>query len=82
MVASPLARGLFHGAIAESGSSAGALGLMGVRLMADQEAIGVKFAKAKGVKLLAELRKMPWQQLIAPVPGYPRAPMLLHISSG
>jgi para-nitrobenzyl esterase len=68
LTASPLARGLFQRAIAESGSSVGG-GPMGGRKLADQEQNGVKFAAAKGVKSLAELRAMSWQDLTAPVAG-------------
>jgi para-nitrobenzyl esterase len=69
LVASPLAKGLFHGAIAESGSSVGGLGLMGARTLADQEQVGVRFAEAKGAHSLAELRKMSWKEITAPVTG-------------
>jgi para-nitrobenzyl esterase len=69
LVASPLARGLFHGAIAESGSSVGGLGLMNSRSLADQEKIGLRFAEAKGAHSLADLRKMSWQELTSPISG-------------
>ena len=69
LVASPLAKGLFQGAIAESGSSVGRLGLMGANSLAAQEQAGVRFADAKGAKSIADLRKMSWQELMAPVPG-------------
>lgn len=68
LTASPLARGLFRGAVAESGSSVDA-GPMGSRLLADQEQIGLKFAAAKGAKSLAALRAMPWKDLVTPIPG-------------
>ncbi len=71
LVASPLAKGLFHGAIAESGSSVGGLGLMGARTLADQEQAGVRFVEAKGAKSLADLRAMPSKDLVAPIPGTP-----------
>jgi para-nitrobenzyl esterase len=69
LVASPLAKGLFHGAIAESGSSVNGLGLMSARTLAEQEKLGVKFAEAKGAHSLADLRKMSWQELTAPIAG-------------
>jgi para-nitrobenzyl esterase len=69
LVASPLAKGLFHGAIAESGSSVGRLGLMGAATLAAQEQTGVRFAEAKGAKSIAELRKLGWKELIVPVQG-------------
>jgi hypothetical protein len=68
LTASPLVKGLFSGAIAESGSSVGA-GPMGPRTLADQEQLGVKFPAAKGAQSLAALRAMPWKDLIAPIPG-------------
>jgi para-nitrobenzyl esterase len=69
LVASPLAKGLFHGAIAESGSSVGGLGLMGARTLADQEQAGVRFAEAKGTHSVADLRKLSWKELTAPATG-------------
>jgi para-nitrobenzyl esterase len=66
MVASPLAKGLIRGAIAESGSSystgAGAT-------LAAAEQTGVKFAEAKGAHSLADLRKMSAQDVFAPLLG-------------
>ncbi len=69
LVASPLAKGLFHGAIAESGSSVNGLGLMNARTLAEQEKQGLRFAEAKGAHSLADLRKMSWKELTAPVQG-------------
>ena len=46
LVASALAKGLFHGAIAQSGSSVAALA--STRRLAEQEQTGVKFAESKG----------------------------------
>jgi para-nitrobenzyl esterase len=69
LVASPLAKGLFQGAIAESGSSVGRLGLMGANTLAAQEEAGVHFAEAKGATSIADLRKLSWEQLTAPVQG-------------
>jgi para-nitrobenzyl esterase len=66
MVASPLAKGLFRGAIAESGSS---YGTGNIRTLAEAEQAGVKFADARGAHSLADLRKMSWQELFAPVQG-------------
>jgi len=67
LVASPLAKGLFRGAIAESGSTVS--GLMSGRKLADQEALGVRFAEAKGSRSLAELRRLPASELTAAIPG-------------
>lgn len=71
LVASPLAKGLFSGAIAESGSSVTGLGLMNARTLAQQEQTGVTFANAKGAHSLADLRKLSWKELSAPVQGVP-----------
>ena len=67
LTASPLAKGLFQRAIAQSGSSIGGMGLMGTRALADSEQDGVRFATAKGAKSVADLRAMSAQQLTAPV---------------
>jgi para-nitrobenzyl esterase len=67
LTASPLAKGLFHRAIAESGSSVGR-GL-GEATLAEVEAGGVKWAEAKGAKSLEELRALPWQKIQEPVQG-------------
>jgi len=66
LTASPLAKGLFQRAIAESGSSVDG---RGQRPLAEQEQDGVKFAQAKGAQSLAALRAMSWENLVAPVPG-------------
>lgn len=71
LIASPLAKGLFHGAIAQSGSSVTGLGLMNTRPLVDQEQMGVKFAEAKGAHSLADLRKLSWKDLTTPVAGTP-----------
>lgn len=66
LVASPLAKGLFARAIAESGIALSRAG--GTRL--DQaEKAGAAFAEAKGAKSIADLRAMSWQQLTAPMQG-------------
>ena len=69
LVASPLAKGLFQGVIAESGSSVGRLGLMGATTLGAQEQAGVRFAEAKGAKSISDLRRMSWKDLIAPMQG-------------
>ena len=63
LMTSPLARGLFHKAIVESGGGR-AGGIMTPKTLAGAEAVGVAFAKAKGVEgddaaALAALRKLP-----------------------
>jgi len=65
LTASPLAKGLFHRAIAQSGSGVGRPG----RKLADAEQDGVKFAAAKGAHSIAELRAMPASQVTARVEG-------------
>ena len=68
LIASPLAKGLFHRAIIESGGSTiGRAGInMGSTTLKDAEAAGVRFAEAKGGKSIAGLRAMSWQQLVQP----------------
>ena len=67
LTASPLAKGLFHRAIAESGSSA-ATDPRADRRLAEAEADGVKFAEAKGAHSLAGLRASSWQKVLEPLP--------------
>ena len=71
MVASPLAKGLFRGAVVMSGgASVGRSGVsMGASALASAEEAGQRFAEAKGAKSIAELRAMSWQQLTAALPG-------------
>ena len=70
LTASPLAKGLFHRAIADSGA-----GIGGTRTMADQEADGVRFAEAKKARSIADLRAMPWPEVVVPVQGVRFAPL-------
>ena len=63
LCASPLAKGLFQGAISESGGSFGPPGRSNapgenMKPLADAEQVGVAFAKAAGVSSIAELRKL------------------------
>jgi carboxylesterase type B len=70
LMASPLARGLFHRAIVQSGGSSiggGGIGL-GFRTLADAEADGRTFAAAKGAPSLAALRGTGWEKLSEPLP--------------
>ncbi|MDP2883612.1 MAG: carboxylesterase family protein [Ignavibacteria bacterium] len=63
LTGSPLAKGLFIRAIAQSGSYA----QMGPgESLASAEQIGIRFARAKGAASLAELRAMPAADLTAP----------------
>ena len=68
LTATPLAKGLFQRAIAESGSGVGA-GPGNMRKLQDGEGDGVKFAAAKNASSLAALRAMKWQDVVAPIPG-------------
>lgn len=69
LVASPLARGLFHRAIAESGSAYASPTPMAS--LADAEKVGVAFAAAKGAGGVKDLRAMPAAQLMARVGDAP-----------
>ena len=61
MTVSPLAKGLFHRAIAESGSSVAANNrAAGMR---EAEEAGAKFAVPKGASGIKQLRAMSWQEL-------------------
>ncbi len=68
LVTSPLASGLFHRAITESGTSYSS-GLMGGSMtLKDAEEQGVKFASLKGANSIAELRAIPAEEIIAAIP--------------
>ncbi len=69
LCASPLAKGLFHGAISQSGGSFGPSSRAPVpgenmRLLADSEASGIEFAKAAGAASLKDLRALPADKLL------------------
>jgi para-nitrobenzyl esterase len=80
LIASPLARGLFHRAIVQSGGSSVGGGVnLGTRTLAAAEADGVRFAESKGASSLADLRALSWQQVAAPVsPGGGGGPPLRY----
>ncbi|MFM9971722.1 MAG: carboxylesterase/lipase family protein [Burkholderiales bacterium] len=66
LMASPLAKGLFHRAIAQSsGRFRGAGGAMPTRAQA--EAVGVKFAQGQKAETLAALRLRPADELVRPM---------------
>ncbi len=65
LTASPLARGLFHQAIAQSGSAVGDR----FRSLAGAELEGAKFMEAKGVRTAQEMRAMPVAELMPRVKG-------------
>lgn len=72
LMASPLAKGLFHKAIGESGGAFRQGGLA-VTTLAAAEGRGVEFATKVGARSLAELRAMPPAKLIEAVgdgPGF------------
>lgn len=62
LIASERARGLFHGAIAESGSTMATPPMLS---LADAEKAGVTFAESKGAHSIKELRAITAPQLIA-----------------
>jgi para-nitrobenzyl esterase len=69
LCASPLAEGLFHGAIAQSGGSFGPSNRNpqpgeNMRLLADAETSGVDLAKAAGAASIKELRALTTAQLL------------------
>jgi len=60
LMKSPLAAGLFVGAIAESGPGLLRSNALGANAtLADREAAGAKYADARGAKTIADLRAMP-----------------------
>ena len=74
LCASPLARGLFHGAISQSGGSFGPVRAGGgpgenVQSLADAEKAGKTWALKAGASTAAELRQLPADKLIISMPG-------------
>lgn len=74
LCASPLAKGLFHGAISQSGGSFGPPhpnGAAGenMRLLAEAEQKGVAFATSVGASSLAQMRGLAVKQLLANAGG-------------
>jgi para-nitrobenzyl esterase len=78
LTASPLAKGLFQRAIAESGGSRiegpTGVGVIVAKNLQQAEADGLKFAAAKNANSLAALRAMTWQKLLEPAPGAAKDP--------
>ncbi len=68
LVASPLAKGLFHGAIAESGGTT--VGTA-VKRRDEAEQEGLRYAQWRGADSLAALRALTPSQLTAPLPTQP-----------
>jgi para-nitrobenzyl esterase len=78
LCASPLAKGLFHGAISQSGGSFGpprptTFPGENLKRLADAEQAGLDFAKNAGVSSIAELRKLTPEQLSGGRGGAPSA---------
>jgi para-nitrobenzyl esterase len=71
LCASPLAKGLFHGAISQSGGSFGPIRAGGggpgenMQGLADAEKAGEAWAAAAGAKTVAELRALPAEKILA-----------------
>jgi para-nitrobenzyl esterase len=68
MTYTPLAKGLFHGAINESGVNANVATANGGTTLAEGEKKGLEFAAAKGAKSIAELRRLSWQEILDTIP--------------
>jgi para-nitrobenzyl esterase len=71
LVDSPLAKGLFARAIAESGAGLG----INAAPLADAERAGVAFAQTKGAKSLAELRALSADEIVKPQAGADGPPL-------
>lgn len=74
LCASPLAKGLFHGAISQSGGSFGPIRAGGgpgenVQSLADAEQAGKAWALKAGASTAAELRRLTPEKLITSMPG-------------
>jgi len=64
LVASPLCKGLFKRAIAESGARIISNKFMKTASLSESEAEGLRFAQSFGAKSIAELRKVPAEALL------------------
>ncbi len=74
LCASPLAKGLFHSAISQSGGSFGPIRSGGgpgenVQSLADAEIAGKEWALKAGASTANELRRLPPEKLITSMPG-------------
>jgi para-nitrobenzyl esterase len=69
LVASPLAKGLFKGAIAESGSMLVKNPVLGSNTLPAAEEQGSKLAEKAGTKTLAEMRAMPAEEVMKKFQG-------------
>jgi para-nitrobenzyl esterase len=68
LVGSPIAKGLFHRAIAQSGAWMG-LGMAPMGTLASAEELGEKAVAAAGVESIAELREKPAADVLATIRG-------------
>ena len=78
LTTSPLAKGLFRGAIAVSFSYDKLLQPHSIPFLRQKEQNGVELARARGVASLDDLRKIPVADLLA---GDPKGPKLIHLNS-
>lgn len=65
LMASPLARGLFKRAICQSGMVDAAIPFMNTVDLATAEARGASLSRRLGVSTPAELRTVPWEEIVA-----------------
>jgi para-nitrobenzyl esterase len=70
LIASPLAKGLFHRGIGQSGADMNPVGL-GLMSPTDAEASGVRVAERLGVSSAANLRRIPAAKVLAADPQWP-----------
>lgn len=87
LMISPLARGLFQAAIAQSGGDMGPTRTPeGMAVLGDAEQSGIAFAALFGAKSIAELRKVPAKQLVSAnfdgLPDIPHSNAALPIVDG
>ncbi|MBN1833780.1 MAG: carboxylesterase family protein [Deltaproteobacteria bacterium] len=74
LCASPLAKGLFHGAISQSGGSFGPIRAGGgpgenMQSLSDAEKAGKAWAEKEGASTAPELRSLPPEKLVISIPG-------------
>ncbi len=81
LITSPVTKGLFRGAIAVSFPCDYLTKPNMIPFIRQKEENGVQFAKIKHARSLADLRKIPALELIAPDPAVAKA-KLIHLGSG
>ena len=82
MTVTPLAKGLFRGAINESGVNGSVITPTPTTSLAEAEKAGVAFATAKGVKSIAELRQLSWQEITEPLAAGTNIPQARNVIDG